>query len=355
MTVLVKRSNYNLFLKAQLMLGFLFIWTSCSKPNEKFEISGLTMGTTFSIKIIPTSTDFDIQTLEKGIDSVLWSVNKQMSTWDPNSEISQFNSTRSTEAFPVSVSFYTVVKNALSVSEETNGLFDITVFDLMRIWGFGPAPKTKFPESEDIESVLEHTGYEKIIAEEQSLLKIDPQTKLDLNAIAKGYGVDEVYNYLESIGLMNIFVEIGGEVKCSGRNQRKKYWSIGIENPSGGNKQDHSVAAIVYSDGGAVATSGNYRNIVNLNGEILGHIIHPKTGYPIQTNVLSVTVLANSCMVADAWATALMVMDHKTGTKKVDENPDIKAIWILDNGDGTRRIALSEGAKVEDSIYAFKQ
>ena len=342
------------FFHARLLLGFLFFWIGCSSPREVIQFSGRTMGTTYSIKIIPDAMRIDFQSLEKGIDSVLWSVNKQMSTWDPSSEISKFNRIQSTDQFPVSESFYFVVKNALLISEQTDGLFDITVFDLMRIWGFGPNPKSGFPSNEEIESVLIHTGYEKVFAENQLIHKTDPLTKLDLNAIAKGYGVDEVFNYLETRGFKEIFVEIGGEVKCSGKNQQNKYWSIGIENPAGGNKPDHQFAAVVFSDGGAVATSGNYRNYVDVNGELLGHTIHPKMGYLIQTNVLSVTVLSNSCMLADAWATALMVMDYKTGLEKVDENPEIKAIWVLDNGDGTRLIALSTGAKVEDSIYAFK-
>lgn len=342
------------FFHARLMLGFLFIWASCSLPKNQIEIRGLTMGTTYTIKIIPSEKNVNIRLLEFEVDSILTALNKQMSTWDPNSEISQFNAHLSIEPFLVSRSFYDVVENALSVSERSNGLFDISVYELMEIWGFGPNPKSDLPDADEIESVLIHTGFEKIIAEKQSLQKLDPLTQLDLNAIAKGYGVDEVFNFLESKGYNDIFVEIGGEIKCSGRNQRNKYWSIGIENPTGGNKPDRPFAAIVYADGSAVATSGNYRNIVDLNGEILGHIIHPKTGYPIQTNVLSVTVLANSCMLADAWATALMVMDHNNGFSMVESLPEIEAIWILENGDGTRRIALSTGAKVEDSIYAFK-
>ena len=206
-------------------------------------------------------------------------------------------------------------------------------------------------KKEEIENVLSHSGWEKIILSDNGIQKQNPKTKLDLNAIAKGYGVDEVFQFLQLKGYTDLFVEIGGEVQCSGRNQRNKYWSIGIENPSGGNKSNQIFAAIVYSDGGAVATSGNYRNFVDVNGEILGHIINPKTGFPLQTNVLSVTVLSNSCMVADAWATALMVMDYETGLKKVTENPNIKAVWILDKKDGSRRVARSVGAKVDDSIY----
>ena len=172
-----------------------------------------------------------------------------------------------------------------------------------------------------------------------------------MNAIAKGYAVDQVFQFLQSKGFTDLFVEIGGEVQCSGRNQLNKSWSIGIENPSGGNKSNKIFAGIIYLDGGAVATSGNYRNFVDLSGKILGHTINPNTGYPIQTNVLSVTVLSNSCMVSDAWATALMVMDYETGLEKVTENSDIKVVWILENKDGSRCIAKSIGVNIDDSIY----
>jgi thiamine biosynthesis lipoprotein len=293
----------------------------------------------------------DTQILKIGIDSVLFALDKQMSTWDPNSEISQFNLTHSTEPYAISESFMTVVKTALDVSEKTDGFFDITVFDLMGLWGFGPNPIKGFPKKEEIENVLSHSGWEKIILSDNGIQKQNPKTKLDLNAIAKGYAVDEVFHFLKSRGYIDLFVEIGGEVQCSGRNQRNKYWSIGIENPSGGNKSNQIFAAIVYSDGGAVATSGNYRNFIELDGEILGHTINPKTGYPIRTNVLSVTVLSNTCMVADAWATALMVMDYETGLQKVTENPYIKAVWILDEKDGSRVVAKSVGVKIDDSIY----
>jgi thiamine biosynthesis lipoprotein len=309
------------------------------------------MGTTYSIKAIPIEKNMDTQILKIGIDSVLFSLDKQMSTWDPNSEISQFNLTHSTEPYVISESFRMVVKEALDVSEKTDGFFDITVFDLMGIWGFGPDPNSGIPDQKQVETVLSYTGYEKISVTDKAVIKEHPQTKLDLNAIAKGYAVDEVFHFLQSKGFTDLFVEIGGEVQCSGRNQLNKSWSIGIENPSGGNTSNQIFAGIVYLDDGAVATSGNYRNVVDLNGNTLGHTINPKTGYPIQTNVLSVTVLSNSCMVADAWATALMVMDYETGLKRVTENSDIKAIWILDKKDGSRYIAKSVGTKIDDSIY----
>jgi len=339
------------FKKAQLLLGFFVCLIGCSRERDLIHFSGITMGTTYSIKAIPLEKSMDTQILEKGIDSILFSLDKQMSTWDPNSEISQFNLTHSTKPYAISESFRTVVKAALDVSEKTDGFFDITVFDLMGIWGFGPDPNSGIPDQKQIETVLSYTGHEKINVTEKTIIKEHPETKLDLNAIAKGFAVDEVFHFLQSKGFTDLFVEIGGEVHCSGRNQLNKYWSIGIENPSGGNKLNQIFATIVYSDGGAIATSGNYRNFIDVNGEILGHTINPKTGYPIQTNVLSVTVLSNSCMVADAWATALMVMDYETGLKKVTENPDIKSVWILDKKDGSRRVARSVGAKIDNSIY----
>ena len=278
------------------------------------------MGTTYSIKAIPLEKNMDTQILKKGIDSVLFTLNKQMSTWDPSSEISLFNLTHSIESYAISESFRTVLKAALDVSEKTDGFFDITVFDLMKLWGFGPDPNSGIPGQKQVETVLSYTGYEKISVTDKAVIKEHPETKLDLNAIAKGYAVDEVFHFLQSKGFTDLFVEIGGEVQCSGRNQLNKFWSIGIENPSGENTSNQIFAGIVYLDDGAVATSGNYRNFVDLNGKNLGHTINPKTGYPIQTNVLSVTVLSNSCMVADAWATALMVMDYETGLKRVTEN-----------------------------------
>jgi len=339
------------FKKAQLLLGFLVYLIGCSQQKDLIHFSGLTMGTTYTIKAIPLENNIDTQILKKGIDSILFSLDKQMSTWNPNSEISQFNLTHSTKPYEISESFKTVVEAALDVSEKTDGFFDITVFDLMKIWGFGPDPNSGIPDQKQIETVLSYTGREKISVIEKAIVKEHSDTKLDLNAIAKGYAVDQVFQFFQSKGFTDLFVEIGGEVQCSGRNQLNKFWSIGIENPSGGNKSNKIFAGIIYLDGGAVATSGNYRNFVDLSGKILGHTINPNTGYPIQTNVLSVTVLSNSCMVADAWATALMVMDYETGLKKVTENPYIKAVWILDEKDGSRVVAKSVGVKLDDSIY----
>ena len=334
------------------MLGFLLFFIRCADIENQYTISGNTMGTTYLVKIITPDSNYDIGSIKKSIDSLLIQLNKQMSTWDPESEISQFNSWNSKVPFAVSNDFLNVVKKSITISKNTGGLFDPTVFDLMSLWGFGPNPRSGFPDMEDVNRVLEHTGIGQIEITDSVLVKRNKRCKLDLNAIAKGYGVDKTFNLLNQKGFKNIFVEIGGEVKCSGKNIKNKNWSIGIEDPSDDGNYEKKISAIISVPNGAIATSGNYRNIVDLDGEILGHTIHPQTGFPIQTDVLSVSVLSNSCMESDAWATALMAMNHQTGFALVENQSNINAVWILvDNYDGKRYFSMSGDIDIKKMIY----
>ena len=310
------------------------------------------MGTTYLVKIITSDNNYEMGSIEKSIDSLLIQLNKQMSTWDPESEISQFNNWNSKAPFAVSDDFLNVVKKSITISENTGGLFDPTVYDLMSLWGFGPNPRSGFPDMEDVHRVLEHTGIGQIEIIDSVLVKINKKCKLDLNAIAKGYGVDKIFNLLNQKGFNNIFVEIGGEVKCSGKNIKNKNWSIGIEDPSADGNYQKKISAIISVANGAIATSGNYRNIVDLDGEILGHTINPQTGFPIQTDVLSVSVLSNSCMESDAWATALMAMDYQTGFSKAKSQSNIDVVWILiDSNDGKRYFSKSGDINIKQMIY----
>ena len=334
------------------MLGFLLLFNRCANIENQYVISGNTMGTTYLVKIITSGNDYEMESIEKSIDSLLIQLNKQMSTWDPESEISQFNDWNSKVPFAVSDDFLNVVKKSITISENTGGLFDPTVYDLMSLWGFGPNPRSGFPDIEDVHRVLEHTGISQFEITESVLVKNNKLCKLDLNAIAKGYGVDKIFNLLNQKGFYNIFVEIGGEVKCSGKNIKNKNWSIGIEDPSADGNYQKKISAIISVVNGAIATSGNYRNIVDLDGEILGHTINPQTGFPIQTDVLSVSVLSNSCMESDAWATALMAMNHQTGFAMVESQSNIDAVWILiDNYDGKRYFSMSGDIDIKKMIY----
>ena len=202
----------------------------------------------------------------------------------------------------------------------------------MNLWGFGPNPKSVFPDYDDIKLVLKRSGYDKIQIRDKHLIKVDEKTKIDLNAIAKGYGVDILFDFVKSKGFHDVFIEIGGEIRCSGKNNNNKDWSIGIENPSGYGSDTEKICAILDLDHGAVATSGNYRNIVDLDGEILGHTINPKTGFPVETDVMSVTVIAETCIEADAWATALMTLSYQDGAYLLKGYENISAIWLLKMG-----------------------
>ena len=337
------------------MLGFLLFFIRCADIENLYTISGNTMGTTYLVKIVTLGNDYKMESIEKSIDSTLIQLNKQMSTWDPESEISKFNNWNSQEPFAVSDDFLNVVKKSITISEDTGGLFDPTVFDLMSLWGFGPNPRSGFPDIEDVHRVLDHTGINQFDITDSVLVKNNKLCKLDLNAIAKGYGVDKIFNLLNQRGFSNVFVEIGGEVKCSGKNIKNRNWSIGIEDPSVDGNYQKEISAILSVANGAIATSGNYRNIVDLDGEILGHTINPQTGFPIQTDVLSVSVLSNSCMESDAWATALMAMNYQTGYSMVESQSNIDAIWILfDNNDGKRYFSKSGDIDIKKMIYTLR-
>ena len=354
MTVLV--SEYMKFKSsgAQLLLGFLLFWISCTSERSQYTISGNTMGTTYSVKLVSIESGINIQSIDNKIDSILVSINKQMSTWDPASDISKFNSLESIEPLSISDDLFHVIDNSINISKKTNGLFDITVFDLMRIWGFGPNPMSTFPKNDDIEQVLKFTGYENINITNKKISKGNIKVKLDLNAIAKGLAVDKIFQFMRSEGFEDVFVEIGGEVRFSGRNRRNQNWSIGIEDPMINGMTQNEIAAILSLSKSAIATSGNYRNIVNLDGELLGHTINPRTGFPIQTDVISVTVLSQSCMVADAWATALMVMDYDTGYAKVEDESGIDAVWILKDNNEKRYFSISGDVTMKKLKYSIK-
>ena len=354
MIVLVKLFKILKIKKTQLLLGFLLLSICCDRPDEKIIIKGSTMGTSYVVKIV-ANKDIETKKIKYSIDSILVKLNKQMSTWDPESEISKFNRWESLEPYDVSRQFYEVVESALFLSKKTNGMFDATVFDLSSLWGFGPNPKSGIPEKKNIDSILTLTGYENIICTNGILMKKNRKVKLDLNAIAKGYGVDVIFNFLRTSGFENIFVEIGGEVKFTGYNFRNENWSVGLENPIS-NQIDKQIPffGVLKNEGCAIATSANYRNFVDLDGTILGHTINPKSGFPIQTNVLSVTVISKTCMESDGWATALMTMSYEQGASILSGNDSVSAIWLMRGTDGLRYITMEGEINIIDPIYDIR-
>jgi len=235
-----------------------------------------------------------------------------------------------------------VVRRALKTAESTGGAFDPTVKPLVDHWGFGPEADT-----EPLDEIMKAVGWQKVRVEEGSLIKANPAVQLDLSAIAKGYGVDAVAEVIRSFGIKNFLVEIGGEIVVSGLNPDRKPWRVGIESPAG-----TGIFQTLELSDGAMATSGDYRNFrTREDGSRFSHIIDPKTGRPAETDVASVSVLANSCMDADAVATALFVMGSETGMEWLlalrelegENHPEFEALFILHSTNGTFTTRSTDG------------
>ncbi len=290
-------------------LLFICIISACQRaPDELFTITGLTMGTTYSIKFISQNKTIKKETIRADIEQVLTNINHSMSTYLSDSELSRLNQSKVSDWQNLSKDLYFVIEHANKVSLMTNGAFDITVGSLVNLWGFGPDTFTReIPSDQLIELTKQYSGYEKILFNKPSnqISKSDPDCYIDLSGIAKGFAVDKIANYLDKQGFKNYLVEIGGELKGKGINANQKAWQIGIEQAK---SLERSVQRIVGLNNIAMATSGDYRNYFEKNGIRYSHTIDPVTGKPIKHNLASVTVLDKSTMHADALATAFMVL-----------------------------------------------
>ena len=321
-----------------LLFMVLFVY-SCDSVPLQYRFSGRTMGTTYSVAII-SKTSVDVDQIQNGVDSVLAEVNRQMSTYIPESEISQFNCWESTDPFAVFGDFAFVVSRALDIHKLTDGAFDITVMPIVNLWGFFGARQDDWtpPPTKRLTAVLKNIGSDKLKVNGNFLRKTHPKLQVDVNAIAKGFGVDKVFDYLSNRGFDRCLVEIGGEVRCSGKNQDGNVWQIGIDKPSYGSLPGRDLQSVISLENQAMATSGDYRNFVEWNGEIFSHAIDPQTGYPVEMNVASATVIAQTCLEADALATALMVMGEKAGIELIQSLDDVSCMLIIRAGDGKFRV-----------------
>jgi thiamine biosynthesis lipoprotein len=282
--------------------------------------------------------------ISDSIDSILINLNQQMSTWIEDSEISLFNISLSVTPYKISDDFYYVLQQGKLINDKTDGAFDYTIYPIAELWGFGPnlEKKQKSPEKSDIEQVLSYVGIDKIKLEYPFIKKLYPKMRLDLNAIAKGYAVDQVHDWLEVKGFSNIFVEIGGEIRCSGLNISKKQWIVGIDMPIKSSVPGQELYTTLQLENKALATSGSYRNYRVQDGQTINHTIDPASGFPKETNIVSVSVKSDNCLNADAWATALMVLSYEDGIEKVEQDNTIEALWIvLNNGNSFENYSSS--------------
>ncbi|NOZ03337.1 MAG: FAD:protein FMN transferase [FCB group bacterium] len=350
----VKKRHPQYRLYAQFRLGIFFLlllFVGCTRKPPEIVLTGQTMGTTYTVKVLPGDLPVNSESLQAGIDSVLVEINRQMSTYSEQSEISRFNRSRDLAPFPVSSAFAAVVQRALEISALTKGAFDITVMPLVDLWGFGPHHSADDqiwspPKASEIEIMLRKIGFDKLSVADGTIQKAIPGLQLDVNAIAKGYGVDAVANYLMDRGFNRFLVEIGGEVRGLGENQKGEPWLIGIDQPRLGSFPGADIRATVLLENNALATSGDYRNYFEYQGELYSHAIDPRTGYPTQSKVASATVMAPTCMDADALATALMILGEEEGLKLIESLPEVEALIIIRERDGQFRQRVSSGMKL---------
>lgn len=305
---------------------------ACS-DSEPVRLTGGTMGTTWSIAIADPG-DQDFEALHLGVMQKLAEVNGAMSTWDPDSEISQFNQ-MSAGCMTVSPAFAGVVETALDISALSDGAYDISLGPLIDLWGFGAAEEVVAPTDEQIANLLARTGYRHVEVDGQNLCKDIDDIQINLSSIAKGYGVDVVADYLSEQGIENFLVEIGGELYASGEKNDQP-WTVGVENPASQGGQSALLALPMENQ--AVATSGDYRNFFMLDGERYSHIIDARSGRPIHNQVASVSVIADSVTLADGWATALMAVGSEHAFQIADEL-GFAVLIIMRDGDEFEALA----------------
>ena len=300
------------------LLALVAVLSSCvleDQPGSPVLFSGQTMGTTYTVKIRGMPEDVMLTSLRGGIAQILERINSRMSTYREDSELSIFNRSKSTDWMKASPETIRVMDEALRISALTNGAFDITVAPLVNMWGFGPEPQTiEIPSQDIIQKRLTSVGYQHLHIQTSppAIRKDQPNLQIDLSAIAKGYAVDQVAEYLESLNIPHYLVEIGGELRGKGHNSTELPWKVAIEKPAPGERTIHRV---LYLQSHAMATSGDYRNFFEKNGERFSHTINPQTGKPVTHQLASVTVVRASCMEADALATGLMVLGPEEGYK----------------------------------------
>ena len=322
-----------------LLLFLICCDSDHTKENKK--INGFALGTSYSISYADLSLNENI--LEKEVDSIIQIINSSMSTYLPDSDISRINNGDSLVI--VDKHFQKVYNTAKLVWEKTGGYFDPTVGALVNAYGFGPEPSANVVSDEMRDEILTYTGWDKTyLTTKKTIQKTNPKLSFDFNALAKGYAVDLISDHLRSKNISSFLVEIGGEIVAQGFSPKtKKVWRIAIDDPN--QSDERKFIKLIRLNNTALATSGNYRKykINKETGKRSVHSINPKTGNSFPTEVLSASVLAETCMIADAYATALMVMPFTDSMALIEGESNLEAYWIIENEDGGVEEIVSSG------------
>ncbi len=310
---------------------------SCSVPvAKKIMFRGQAQGTYYAV------TYFDVKErdFQPQVDSILKAFDQSVSMWVPESIISRIN--RGDSLARPDEWFTDIFKRSVDISQKTGGAFDFTVGPLVNAWGFGFKGKMKM-DQDLVDSLRELVDYRTVRLEDGKIVKSKKNIQFDFNAIAQGYAVDVLGNFLESKGISNYLIDIGGEVLGKGSKPDGQSWIVGVENPSTDSLSDRTLNAKVRLNDRALATSGSYRKYYEENGIRYSHTIDPSTGYPVRHSLLSVSVLAKDCATADGYATAFMVMGFERAKEFLTGQDELEAYFINDAGSGTYQTYATKG------------
>ena len=297
---------------------------SCKQELTNTKLNGPIFGTFYDV----TYASDGGKNHQESLDSIFAAINQSMSNYQDDSDISKVNKH---ELEVVDAYFVEVFKASKQIYNETNGVFDPTIGKLVNAWNFGSEQNKTKLDSLKIDSLMQFVGFEKIVLKNNFLIKTAPKPYLDFNAIAKGYAVDLVAAFLESKNTTDYLVNIGGELRAKGINiEKQSGWTVGIENPNFDGSQSYDKVFVLKDK--AMATTGTYRKFkLDANGNRYAHIINTKTGYPTKTNILSVSVIADSCMMADGYATAFQAMGVESVKQFLTEHSELQAYLIFEN------------------------
>ena len=299
------------------------------------------MGTTYTIRF-HTRTAVDAEKVEKGIKNRLELVNNLMSNWVADSDISRFNAREGLE--PVTISEHTarVIRQAMALSNRTEGAFDPTVSPLIELWGFGTRePRREAPSDDEIRTALARCGMTQLRLDENLLTRRVSGLTLNLSAIAKGYAIDLVADYLTEQGITDFMVDVGGDMRVKGANPEGVAWRIGIEKPE--YEGQTTLFRVASLRNVALATSGDYRNFFEVDGVVYSHVIDPRNGWPVKTGVASASVIAPNCATADALATTLMVLSAEAGLELVESMESVECLLQVYQPGGAYKSVMSSG------------
>jgi thiamine biosynthesis lipoprotein len=317
-------------------------FTACKKtPKYDYnKLSGFTQGTSYHITYENnTGKDYSL-----AVDSLLQAFSKSLSTYDSTSVISGINLNKPNAK--ADELFIKVFRKAKDFYDLSGGAFDITVGPLVNAWGFGPpGPQAKI-DTTQIPALLQLVGMNRVHLQGNTVVKDNPNIRIDVNAIAQGFSVDYIADYFENEGVKNYMVEIGGEVRTKGKNAKGEYWRIGVDKPLDNNSlPGQNLQAILQLNNKSISTSGNYRKFYERNGVKYAHTINPKTGFPAKNNLLSATVLADDCTTADALATTFMVLGLDKSIELLKKLKHVEVFFIYNDANGNYQQYFSKGMK----------